>query len=66
MTNSALLAETIKSSGMTKTYIAREMGCSRMRLYSIIAGSECTVSEMQKLSGILRLSSRQKRDIFLV
>ena len=65
MTNTTLLSEAIDNSGMTKTFIADKMGCSRPRLYSILAGAECTVSEMIKLSDILKLTSRQKTEIFL-
>ena len=65
MTNVTLLEEVIKESGMTKTFIADKMGCSRPRLYKILEGAECTVSEMVKLSNILRLSNKQKADIFL-
>jgi predicted transcriptional regulator len=65
MTNTTLLNQAIDDSGMTKTFIAAKMGCSRMRLYSILKGSEVTVSEMVALSDLLRLNSRQKTDIFL-
>ena len=65
MTNTELLTQAIDDSGMTKTFIAEKMGCSRMRLYSILKGSEVTVSEMIALSELLRLNNRQKSDIFL-
>ena len=65
MTDTVLLNQAIDNSGMTKTFIAEKMGCSRMRLYSILKGSEVTVSEMIALSDLLRLNNRQKSDIFL-
>ena len=65
MTNTELLNQAIDASGMTKTFIAEKMGCSRMRLYSILKGSEVTVTEMLALSDLLRLNNRQKSDIFL-
>ena len=65
MTNTILLNQVITDSGMTKAFIARKMGCSRPRLYSILKGSEITVSEMMALSEVLRLTNRQKNDIFL-
>lgn len=65
MTDIKLLSEVVAESGMTKASIARKMGCSRPRLYTILNGGECTVTEMIKLSDILRLSSKQKTDIFL-
>ena len=65
MTNIVLLRDAVNESGLSKTYIARKMGCSRPRLYRILDGSDCTVSEMVKLSEILRLTNRQRTDIFL-
>ena len=65
MTDIVLLQDVVSDSGLSKTYIARKMGCSRPRLYSILSGSECTVSEMVKLSEILRLTNKQRTDIFL-
>ena len=64
MTNTELLKEQIAVSGMSKTFIAKQMGCSRPRLYKILDGAECTVSEMISLSNILRLSNKLRRDIF--
>ena len=65
MTNATLLNQAVDDSGMTKTFIASKMGCSRTRLYKILSGAEVTVSEMVTLSDLLRLNSRQKTDIFL-
>ena len=65
MTNTVLLMDVVNDSGLSKTFIAQKMGCSRPRLYRILAGSECTVSEMMALSNILRLTNRQRTDIFL-
>lgn len=66
MTNTVLLNEVIDSSGMTKTFIAAKMGISRPRLYKILDGDECTVSEMLNLSNVLRLTMKQRSDIFFV
>lgn len=65
MTNVLLLNEAIDESGLTKTFIAKRMGCSRPRLYKILEGAECTVTEMVTLSDILHLNNKQRRDIFL-
>lgn len=65
MTDIKMLSEVISESGMTKSFIAQKMGCSRPRLYTILNGGECTVSEMISLSNILRLTNKQKNDIFL-
>lgn len=64
MTNTVLLNEIIKDSGMTKTFIADKMGVSRPRLYKILEGDECTVTEMLSLSNILRITNKQRSDIF--
>lgn len=64
MTNTELLKEQIAKSGMSKTFIANQMGCSRPRLYKILEGAECTVSEMVSLSNVLRLSNKLRREIF--
>lgn len=65
MTDVKLLSEAITESGMTKSFIAQKMGCSRPRLYAILNGGECTVTEMLSLSDILRLTNKQRTDIFL-
>lgn len=64
MTNTALLEQLISESGMTKTFIANKMGCSRPRLYKILGGADCTVSEMISLSNVLKLKNRQRKDVF--
>jgi predicted transcriptional regulator len=64
MTNTSLLAELLDDSGMTKTFVANKMGCSRPRLYKILSGADCTVSEMISLSNILRLTNKQRKDVF--
>lgn len=64
MTNTVLLKEVIEDSGMTKTFIADKMGVSRPRLYKILDGDECTVTEMLSLSAILRITNKQRSDIF--
>jgi predicted transcriptional regulator len=65
MTNVKLLNSLIEESGMTKVFIADKMGVSRPRLYKILEGAECTVSEMMSLSNVLRLTNKQRSDVFL-
>ena len=65
MTDGILLDKTIKDSGITLTFIAAKMGCSRNRLYAIIRGSDCTASEIVALSEILHLTKEMRDDIFL-
>lgn len=64
MTNTIMLKQIIDDSGMTKTFIAQKLGCGRPRLYNILDGAECTVSEMIKLSDILHLTKKQREEIF--
>lgn len=65
MTNGEMLRHTIEESGISITFIASKMECSRNRIYAIIDGSDCTASEITKLSEILHLTKRQRDDIFL-
>ena len=65
MTNVKLLNSLIEESGMTKVFSADKMGVSRPRLYKILEGAECTVSEMMSLSNVLRLTNKQRSDVFL-
>ena len=65
MTNKALLKETINNSGITITHIAESLGCSRNRVYAIMDGSECSASEIIKLTELLHLTKPQRDAIFL-
>lgn len=65
MTNGEMLRRTIEESGISITFIAAKMECSRNRIYAIIDGADCTASEITKLSEILHLTKRQRDDIFL-
>ena len=65
MTNGALLKEIIDKSGISITFLAESLGCSRNRIYSIINGADCTASEIVRLSEVLHLSKSLRDDIFL-
>lgn len=65
MTNSEALKVAIDESGISITFIAKTLKCSRNRVYSIIKGAECTASEIVELSQILHLSKPQRDLIFL-
>ena len=65
MTDGKMLRQTIEESGISITFIAEKMECSRNRIYAIIAGSDCTASEITKMSEILHLTKKQRDDIFL-
>ena len=66
MTNTVLLMDVVNDSGLSKTFIAHKMGISRTRLYKILSGSECSVTEMLNLSQILGLSNKDRAKIFLL
>ncbi len=64
MTDTVALKKALEESGITIVFIAEKMGCSRSHIYSILSGSECTISEVQKLSSLLHLTKKQRDDIF--
>lgn len=65
MTDTVKLNDVVKESGVTITFIAEKMGCSRNRVYSILNGSECSASEIVALAKLLHLTDKQRDDIFL-
>lgn len=65
MTNGALLRETIEKSGISITFIAESLNCSRNRIYAIINGADCTATEIMKFSEVLHMSKALRDDIFL-
>ena len=65
MTNGEALKTAIIEAGVSITFIAKTLKCSRNRVYSIIKGAECTASEIVEISQILHLSKLQRDVIFL-
>ena len=66
MTNKTMLEHIIDQKGIKKSFIAEQLGISRMSLRNKISGkSEFKVSEMSKLQGLLNLDDATTRDIFL-
>lgn len=65
MTDGKELERVVRDSGITITHIADKMGCSRNRVYSILAGAECVASEIVALTEILHLTKAQRDGIFL-
>ena len=65
MTNGADLKRAIIDSGVSITFLANRMGCSRNRIYAIIDGAECTASEITELSKLLHLTKAKRDHIFL-
>ena len=65
MTKGEELRKVIDSTGISITFIAGKMGCSRNRVYAILDGSDCTATEITMLSGVLHLTKAQRDNIFL-
>lgn len=65
MTNGILLKETIDKSGVSISFLAKGIGCSRNRIYAIINGADCTATEIIKFSEMLHMSKALRDDIFL-
>lgn len=66
MVNKDLLIKAYKKSGVTITFLANQLHCSRNRVYSIMdgTGGECTVREVAVLSKLLRLTNEERDKIF--
>ena len=66
MTDIEKLKEIISESGMTMVSIAKKAGISRETLYNRLNGiGEFTASEIVGLTRSLKLSCRQRNEIFL-
>jgi predicted transcriptional regulator len=64
MTNKELLNQLMDDSGITKSFLARKVGCSRPRIYKILGGGECTASEIAGISEALHLTTEQRDLVF--
>ena len=65
MTDGVGLKTAIEESGVSITFLANRLGCSRNRIYAIIDGSECTASEISGLTKLLHLTKAKRDQIFL-
>ena len=65
MTDTELLDKALKRSGVTITFLAAKLHCSRNRVYSILRGSECSASEIIVLADALHLTNKERDAIFL-
>lgn len=65
MTNGVELKQAIRESGVSITFLASQMDCSRNRIYAIINGADCTASEISSLSKLLHLTKAKRDHIFL-
>lgn len=67
MVNIQFLKEKIEESGMPMTVIAKRSGINRVTLYNRLDGiGEFTASEIIGLTKCLRLTKRERDDIFLL
>lgn len=65
MTDLQALSSRIKESGIPMSVVARKSGILRETLYNRLAGrGEFKASEIEALANVLRLSSRERDDIF--
>lgn len=64
MTDGALLKNAIKDAGVSIVFLADKMKCSRGRIYSIIAGADCTASEITMMAEYLHMSTDERDNIF--
>lgn len=64
MTDTQLLNQFMMDSGVTKTWLARKVGCSRPRIYKILSGADCTASEIAGITEALHLTAKQRDLIF--
>lgn len=65
MTDAKMLKDWIDGQGVTITFLAQKLGCTRNRVYSILAGSDCTAREIVVLSEALHMSPKVRDAIFL-
>ena len=65
MTKGADLREAINEAGVSIVFLAEKIGCSRNRIYAIIAGADCTATEIAKFSEYLHLTRERRDHIFL-
>ena len=66
MTNTELLNEVIKKSGLKREWIAEQLGITRVALAQKINNeSEFKISEVRKITKVLALSNHQRDIIFL-
>lgn len=65
MANVELLKEKIDESGMTVTAIAEKSGICRETLYNRMKSGNFYASEISSLTRVLRLTRKERDDIFL-
>ena len=64
MTNTELLDKALKDSGVTITFLAEKLGCTRNRIYAILNGSEIKLSEITAICEALHISKKDRDAIF--
>ncbi len=64
MTDTTLLAKYLEESGVTITHLAKRLGCTRNRVYSILHGADVTASEIVVICDTLHISKKDRDKIF--
>lgn len=67
MTNTELLKKVYTRAGVSITWLAEQMGCSRNRIYAIMdgTGGEPTAREITCFAECLHMSREERDEIFL-
>lgn len=65
MTDGQALRTEINNAGVSIVFLAKKLECSRNRIYSIIAGADCTATEIATLSELLHMTRDKRDSIFL-
>ena len=65
MTNGGALRDAIARAGVSITFLAGKIGCSRNRIYAIIAGADCTATGIAGFTQNLHLTKEERDHIFL-
>ena len=67
MTNTEELNKIFEKSGVSITFLADELHCSRNRIYAILKGTggECTASEIAGFARVLHMT-RETRDLIFL
>ena len=64
MTNTEMLNKAFTESGVTITFLANKLGCTRNRIYAILGGSEIKLSEITAICDALHISKKDRDAIF--
>lgn len=63
--NTKLLSEFLEKHHVSKTYIAKEIGCSKQALYYKLRNGSFSLDDAKTITGVLRLTDDEFKNIFL-